>query len=110
LTNDAFRALAHPLRRGVIERLALGPATVGEATRGFGVSKPTMTRHLHVLEEAGLVVRAVEGRTHRLRLVAAPLTEAETWLETQRARWERLFDAVEQHLDEEQRRRTDERC
>jgi DNA-binding transcriptional ArsR family regulator len=101
LANDAFQALAHPLRRGVVERLALGPATVGEATRGFGVSKPTMTRHLHVLEEAGLIVRVVEGRTHRLRLEGTPLTEAEAWLARQRASWERLFDVVEQYLEEE---------
>jgi DNA-binding transcriptional ArsR family regulator len=103
LTNDTFRALAHPIRRGVVERLALGPATVGEATRGFGVSKPTMTRHLHVLEQAGLIVRDVEGRTHRLRLDGAPLGEAGAWLETQHARWQRLFDVVEQYLEEETR-------
>ena len=100
MANDAFQALAHPLRRGVVERLAHGPATVGEATRGFGVSKPTMTRHLHVLEEAGLIARVVEGRTHRLRLEGAPLTEAETWLAQQRASWERLFDVVEEYLEE----------
>jgi len=101
LTNDTFQALAHPIRRGVIERLALGPATVGEATRGFGVSKPTITRHLHVLEHAGLIVREVQGRTHRLRLDGAPLSEAEAWLETQRDRWQRLFDVVEQYLEED---------
>jgi DNA-binding transcriptional ArsR family regulator len=100
LTNKTFRALAHPIRREVIERLANGPATVGEATLGFGVSKPTITRHLHVLEEAGLVNREVEGRTHRLRLNATPLTEAETWLESQRSRWESLFDVVEEYIDE----------
>jgi DNA-binding transcriptional ArsR family regulator len=102
MTNSTFRALAHPIRRGVVERLAFGPATVGEATRGFGVSKPTMTRHLQVLEEAGLVVRTVAGRTHRLRLEGLPLTDAEAWLETQRTRWERLFDVVEQYLEEKQ--------
>jgi DNA-binding transcriptional ArsR family regulator len=93
--------LAHPLRRGVVERLALGPATVGEATRGFGVSKPTMTRHLRVLEDAGLIVRNVEGRTHRLRLDSVPLTEVETWLARQRSSWERLLDVVERYLEEE---------
>ena len=101
MTNSTFRALAHPIRRRVVERLALGPATVGEATRGFGVSKPTVTRHLHVLEEAGIVIREVEGRTHRLRLDASPLNEASVWLETQRARWERLYDFVEQYLEEQ---------
>jgi DNA-binding transcriptional ArsR family regulator len=103
--TTTFGALAHPIRRGVVERLALGAATVGEATRGFGVSKPTLTRHLHVLEEAGLVVRVVEGRTHRLRLDPAPLHEAGAWLETQRARWERLFDVVEQYLEEQPEKR-----
>jgi DNA-binding transcriptional ArsR family regulator len=103
MTNSTFQALAHPIRRGVVERLALGPATVGDATRGFGVSKPTLTRHLHVLEEAGLVVRVVEGRTHLLSLDPAPLGEASAWLETQRARWEQLFDAVETYLDEQTR-------
>jgi DNA-binding transcriptional ArsR family regulator len=101
MTNSTFQALAHPIRRGVVERLALGPATVGEATRGFGVSKPTLSRHLRVLEDAGLLTRVVEGRTHRLQLNTTPLTEAEGWLESQRARWERLFDVVEQYLEEE---------
>src|SRR5438093_4097018 len=100
MTNSTFRALAHPLRRELVERLALGPATVGEATRGFRVSKPTVTRHLRVLEEAGLVVRVVDGRTHRLRLDPAPLSEAEGWLEEQRARWERLFDVVDEYLEQ----------
>lgn len=104
MTNNAagtFRALAHPIRRGMVERLAFGSATVGEATRAFGVSKPTVTRHLRILEEAGLVVREVEGRTHRLRLEAAPLSEAEGWLGAQRARWERLFDTVERYLEDQ---------
>ena len=101
MANNTFGALAHPIRRGVVERLALGTATVGEVTRGFDVSKPTLTRHLHVLEEAGLIVRVIEGRTHRLRLDPEPLREVGTWLDAQRARWERLFDVVEQYLDEQ---------
>jgi DNA-binding transcriptional ArsR family regulator len=106
MTNDTFRALAHPIRRRVVERLALGPATVGEATQGLGVSKPTLTRHLQVLEEASIIVRVIDGRTHRLQLDAAPLGEAEAWLEQQRASWERLFDVVEQYLDEQPRKQT----
>jgi DNA-binding transcriptional ArsR family regulator len=101
MANSTFSALAHPIRRGVVERLAGGPATLGEATRGFGVSKPTLTKHVRVLEEAGLVVRVVTGRTHRLYLNAAPLVEAGAWIDTQRARWERLFDVVEQYLEEQ---------
>ena len=91
--------MAHPIRRGIVERLATGPATVGAATSGFGVSKPTISRHLKVLESAGVVVRTVEGRTHRLRLEPAALSEAADWFDRQRAVWERMFDAVEQLLD-----------
>lgn len=102
MANNTFHALAHPIRRHVVERLARGPATVGEATRGLGVSKPTITRHLHVLEDAGLIARDVQGRTHRLRLEGARLSEAQAWLEAQRAHWERLFDVVEEYLEEEE--------
>jgi DNA-binding transcriptional ArsR family regulator len=98
--NDPFRALAHPIRRGIVERLAAGPATVGEATRHFGVSKPAISKHLRVLEEEGVIVRVVDGRTHRLSLDVAALVEAGEWMDRQRARWERLFDVVDEYLDE----------
>ena len=64
----AFEALAHPLRRDIVERLSGGAATVGEVSRDSGVSKPTISRHLKLLEEAGVVSRAIDGRTHRLIL------------------------------------------
>jgi len=98
MVNDAFGALAHPIRRGIVERLARGSATVGVATAGFNVSKPAISRHLKVLEDAGVVVRTVEGRTHRLGLNIASLTETVDWLDRQRAVWDRMFDAVEDHL------------
>ena len=101
MTNDSFKALAHPLRRDVVERLSAGTLTVGEATRGLGVSKPTMSRHLKLLEDAGVVKRVVDGRTHRLALQPQALADAASWLEQQRTRWERLFDAVGDYLDEE---------
>jgi DNA-binding transcriptional ArsR family regulator len=103
MVNDAFKALAHPIRRGIVERLTSGPATVGEATAGFGVSKPAISRHLRVLEEAGVVVRTIEGRTHRLGLDPAPLAEAVDWIDHQRAVWERMFDAVDDYLQRERR-------
>jgi DNA-binding transcriptional ArsR family regulator len=99
MVNDAFGALANPIRRGIVERLAHGPAVVGVATRELNVSKPAISRHLKVLEEAGVVVRTVEGRTHRLDLNVAVLDEAADWLERQRAVWDRMFDAVEYHLE-----------
>ena len=100
MANDTFKALGHPIRRRIVERLSRGPASVGEATRDFGVSKPTVSGHLKVLEEAGVVVREVHGRRHDLRLAVEPLDEASTWLDTQRARWKRLFDTVEAYLGE----------
>ncbi len=100
MANDAFRALAHPLRRDIVERLSAGTATVGEVTRGFGVSKPTISRHLRLLEEAGVVSRVVDGRTHRLALRPEGLAVASDWIEIQRERWERLFDVVGEYLQE----------
>jgi DNA-binding transcriptional ArsR family regulator len=100
MANDAFRALAHPLRRGIVERLSGGAATVGEVTRDFGVSKPTISRHLKMLEGAGVVSRVVDGRTHMLALRPEALAEASDWIESQRARWERMFDAVGEYLEE----------
>jgi DNA-binding transcriptional ArsR family regulator len=100
MANNAYRALAHPIRRSIIERLAQGPATVGQATRGIPVSKPTLSRHLKVLEEAGVVSRVVDGRTHRLTLDPGPLDEATEWLERQRSRWTQMFDTVEDHIAE----------
>ena len=100
MANDAFSALAHPLRREIIERLSEGPATVGEVTQDLGVSKPTISRHLRTLEEAGVVSRVIVGRNHRLRLRSETLAEAEHWIEDQRTRWERVFDAVAEYLQE----------
>ena len=101
MVNDPFRALAHPIRRGIVERLAEGPATVGEATAGFGVSKPAITKHLKVLEETGVVTRVVQGRTHRLSLEPEVLSLAADWMDQQRALWGRLFDVVDEFLEEE---------
>jgi DNA-binding transcriptional ArsR family regulator len=105
MANDPSRALAHPIRRGIVERLAHGPATVGEATGGFGVSKPTITKHVKVLEEEGLVVRTVEGRTHRLGLDLDALGEAVEWVDRQLAIWERMFEVVDDILEEQKEAR-----
>jgi DNA-binding transcriptional ArsR family regulator len=90
------------MRRDIVERLSRGTATVGEVTRDFGVSKPTISRHLKLLEEAGVVSRVIDGRTHRLALRPEALAETSAWLDSQRKRWERLFDVVEQYLEEQE--------
>lgn len=101
MVNDPFKALSHPIRRGIVERLAAGPATVGDATGGFGVSKPAISKHLKVLEESGVVVRVIDGRKHRLSLDPRALEDAAEWMDTQRARWTRLFDVVDDYLKED---------
>jgi DNA-binding transcriptional ArsR family regulator len=99
LLDRSLDALAHPARRAIVERLARGSATVGEASRGLDLSKPAISKHLKVLEETGLVGRTVVGRTHRLELRSRPLAELERWLERHRTLWEAKFDAVERHLE-----------
>jgi DNA-binding transcriptional ArsR family regulator len=98
MVNDSFEAIANPVRRRIVERLAAGPCPVGVATRGLAVSKPAISRHVRVLEHAGVVVRDVRGRTHVLALNPGALDEPRNWLDRQRAVWERLFDAAEDVL------------
>ena len=102
MANDTFTALSHPVRRGIIEKLAHESTTVGAATRHFGLSKPTISRHLKVLEEAGVVRRRVVGRHHHLDLNVEALAVPYAWLSQQRDVWERMFDAVEDQLRTQQ--------
>jgi DNA-binding transcriptional ArsR family regulator len=99
--DRSFVAVAHPLRRTILERLAERELTVSEATRDFPISKPAISKHLRVLEEAGAIVRVIDGRTHRLRLSERSLEEAYAWLARQRALWERKLDVVEEYLQEQ---------
>jgi DNA-binding transcriptional ArsR family regulator len=100
--DRTFAACSHPIRRGILERLTAGELTVGEATGDFGVSKPAISKHLKVLEEAGAIVRVVDGRTHRLRLREHSLEDAYAWMSERRELWERKFDVVESYLRERQ--------
>jgi DNA-binding transcriptional ArsR family regulator len=103
--DRSFAACSHPIRRGIIERLGDREMTVGEATRHFAVSKPAISRHLRVLEEAGAIVRVIDGRTHRLRLSRDALEDAQEWMNGQRAMWERKFDVVEEYLGQQRSER-----
>lgn len=98
--DRSFLALSHPARRAIVGRLVTGPATVGEASAGLGITKPAVTKHLKVLEEAGFVSRTVAGRQHVLRLERRALREASEWLELHRTLWDAKFEAVERHLAE----------
>ncbi len=106
--DRSFAAVAHPIRRGIIERLAVREMTVGEATHDFAVSKPAISRHLRVLEDAGAIVRVVDGRTHRLRLSADALDDAQAWMDHQRELWERKFAVMDEYLAEQRERREHE--
>jgi DNA-binding transcriptional ArsR family regulator len=98
MVNYPFEALANPIRRRIVERLASGPRTVGAATSGLSVSKSAISRHVRVLEAAGVVGRTVHGRTHLLALNIAALDEAGDWLDRQRTVWGRFFDAVDDQI------------
>jgi len=101
--DRTFAACSHPIRRGILERLSAGEMTVAEATHELGVSKPAISRHLRTLEQAGAIVRVIDGRTHRLRIPEGSLQEAHDWLNRQRVLWERKMDVVEDHLAEQRR-------
>lgn len=103
LLDRSFAACSHPIRRGILERLTAGEMSVAEATWDFGVSKPAISRHLKVLEEAGAIVRVVDGRTHRLHLDQGSLDEAYRWMSSQRELWERKLDVVEIYLREQRK-------
>lgn len=96
----AFGALSHPIRRGILARLALGETTVAELARPHRVSAPAITKHLRVLESAGLMSRRKQGRQYHCRLEAARMTEAARWLETQREQWNERLDRLEKYLKE----------
>ncbi len=99
--DRTFAACSHPIRRGILERLTDGELSVAEATGNFGVSKPAISRHLKVLEEAGAIVRVIDGRTHRLRIQERRLREAAQWMSSQRELWEHKLDTVEEYLREQ---------
>ena len=96
--DGTFTALADPTRRAILRRLAAGEATVGELARPFSISGPAISRHLRVLERAGLVVRRVEGQHRKIRLDPRPLAGAARWLEFYREFWNASFDQLAEHL------------
>jgi len=96
----AFGALAHPIRRGILARLSAGEATIAELAKPFKVSAPAITRHMRILEEAGLLSRKKQGREHHCRLEQKRLRQAEAWIEDHRKFWNERLDALERYLKE----------
>jgi DNA-binding transcriptional ArsR family regulator len=98
--DDVFQALADPTRRKMLAALARGEATAGELGAPFRISQPAVSRHIRVLERAGLVTRQVDGRLHRLRLAPQPLQDAEEWIARHRRFWEASLDSLGRTLAE----------
>ena len=98
--DATFSALADPTRRAIIARLAKGEATVTELAAPFRMSQPAVSKHLKVLEKAGLITRGRDAQRRPCRLSPKPLKEATDWLETYRRQWEENFDRLDALLDE----------
>jgi DNA-binding transcriptional ArsR family regulator len=99
-----FRAISDPTRRAILARLAKGEASVTELAKPFDMTLPAISKHLKVLERAGLITRSREAQWRPCRLKAQRLEEAADWVERYREFWEQSFDRLGEHLREMQRR------
>ena len=102
--NLAFAALADPTRRAILSRLASGEADVAEIMKPFALSQPTISKHLKVLEQAGLVARGRDAQRRPRKLVATPLKEIDHWLESYRRCWDAKLDSLDDYLNELQKK------
>ncbi|HEY3170502.1 MAG TPA: metalloregulator ArsR/SmtB family transcription factor [Thermoanaerobaculia bacterium] len=99
--DATFGALADPTRRAILAHLALSPeSSVGDLARPFAMSLPAISKHLRVLEGAGLLARRRDGRVHHCHLVASPMKTAAEWMAHYREFWEARLDALERYLSE----------
>ena len=101
--DQTFAALADPIRRSILARLAEGAATVNELASPYPVSLPAISRHLKVLERAGLIVRERDAQWRPSRLAPEPLLEARSWLDARTRAWERRLDRLDAHLQRKQK-------
>jgi DNA-binding transcriptional ArsR family regulator len=100
LLDEVYGAIAHPVRRSLIEQLSHGTARVTDLADGYEVSLAAVSKHIRVLEAAGLVRRFITGREHWLALEASPLEPASEWLDIYRRFWEASLDRLEARLKE----------
>src|ERR1700722_12881917 len=98
--SETFGALADPTRRAILARLASGEASVTEVAEPFAMSMPPISKHLKVLERAGLIARGREAQWRPCRLQAGPLQDVAGWVEHYRRFWEESFDRLEDYLQE----------
>ena len=98
MLNDTFAALADPTRRRILEHLAGGDRCVTDLARPYSMSLPAVSKHLRVLERAGLVRRRRCGRVHSLKLQAEPMKQASQWIEEYRKFWEGSLDRLDEYL------------
>jgi DNA-binding transcriptional ArsR family regulator len=98
--DSTFGALADPTRRAILARLALGEASVTELVKPFALSQPAISKHLKVLERAGLITRGRDAQRRPCRIEAKPLAEADEWIENYRRIWESSFQRLDALLDE----------
>jgi DNA-binding transcriptional ArsR family regulator len=94
-----FHALSHRARRALLTRLAEAPAMVTELAQPFAMSLPAISRHIRVLEQAGLVARSVDGRVHQCSLDALPLKTADRWLSRYRSLWEQNLESLARYAE-----------
>ena len=99
MLNSTFGALADGTRRAILERLSDGESTVGDLARPFDMSLPAVSKHLTVLEQAGLIVRRTDGRLRRCRLSPGSISAAADWIGRHRAFWGEQFDRLEEFLE-----------
>ena len=99
-----FRALGDSTRRAMVRQLARGPATIGELGEPFEMTKPAVTKHVKVLERAGLLTREIDGRVHRCEIDPAPLSKAQAWVERVREHWSRQLDDLADYLETVQKK------
>lgn len=102
--SETFAALADPTRRAILARLSRGEATVTELAEPFAMSLPAVSKHLKVLERAGLITRGREAQWRPCRLQAGRLREASDWVEQYRSHWEQSFDKLDEYLRQLQTR------
>ncbi|MGF1574256.1 MAG: ArsR/SmtB family transcription factor [Sumerlaeia bacterium] len=105
--DTVFKAVSDSTRRAILQQLSTGPKAVVEVAKGFSMSLPSVSKHIRVLEDAGLIKRRVEGRVHHLHLNAKPMKEATEWLEFYHQYWSLKLNSLERYLQEESTKEKD---